>query len=94
LATVDATGLLTATGFACASALISATLQTNHSIGNLPSSGAMVTSFMTASLLCFTRTGPALTVNFADSSTGTISNSLQVLVVRVPAQLHFLPAQQ
>ena len=75
IATVSPTGILTATGFACGGALISATLQTNHSIGDLHSSGAIVTSFMTANVVCFTGTGPAITVNFAGGGTGTITSS-------------------
>ncbi len=53
--TVDAaTGLITATGQACGDTLISATVTTNHSIGNVSSSGAIVTGTMTASVVCFT----------------------------------------
>ena len=52
--TVDANGLLTATGNACGDTLISATVQTNHSSGGLSSGGAIVTGTMTASVVCFT----------------------------------------
>jgi hypothetical protein len=55
LMTVDAaTGLITATGLACGDALISATVTTDHSIGNVSSTGAIVTGNMTASVVCFT----------------------------------------
>ena len=53
IATVDAaTGLVTATGDACGDALISATITTNHSIGNVSSTGAIVTGDMTATVVC------------------------------------------
>ena len=54
LVTVDASGLLTATGLGCGSALISATVQTNTSAGGIDSSGAIVTGTATASVVCFT----------------------------------------
>jgi hypothetical protein len=55
IATVDAaTGLVTATGDACGDALISATFTTNHSIGNVSSTGAIVTGNMTATVVCST----------------------------------------
>ncbi|MGA8763139.1 MAG: Ig-like domain-containing protein [Candidatus Sulfotelmatobacter sp.] len=76
LATVDANGVLTATGAACGGALISATVQTNKSDGGRSSSGAIVTGFMTANVVCFTGTGPALSVGFdASTGTGTVSSS-------------------
>jgi hypothetical protein len=76
LATVDAaSGLLTATGFACGNALVSATVTTDKSIGNVSSSGAIVTGNMTATVVCFTGTGPILTVNFAGAGAGTVSSS-------------------
>ena len=53
IATVDpASGLLTAAGLACGNALISATATTNKSIGNISSSGAIVTGSMTATVVC------------------------------------------
>ncbi len=53
IATVDAaTGLVTATGLACGDALVTATVTTNHSIGNISSSGAIVTGTMTATVVC------------------------------------------
>jgi hypothetical protein len=55
IATVDAaTGLVTATGGACGDALISATFTTNHSIGNVSSTGAIVTGDMTTTVICST----------------------------------------
>jgi hypothetical protein len=57
MVTVSSTGLLTATGVACGSSLVSATVNTNKSTGNLSSSGAIVTGYMTANVVCFTGTG-------------------------------------
>ena len=55
LMTVDpASGVITATGLACGDALISATVTTNKSIGNVSSNGAIVTGNMTATVVCFT----------------------------------------
>ncbi len=54
MVTVSSTGLLTATGLACGNALISATVTTNKSTGNLDSSGALVTGTMAANVICFT----------------------------------------
>jgi hypothetical protein len=55
IATVDAgTGLITATGLACGDALVSATVTTNHSIGDVSSNGAIVTGTMTATVTCST----------------------------------------
>jgi hypothetical protein len=51
---VNSTGLLTATGGSCGSALVSATRTTNFSAGNRPSTGAIVTATMTANVVCFT----------------------------------------
>jgi hypothetical protein len=57
IATVDAaTGLITATGQACGDALITATVTTNHSVGDISSNGAIVTGTMTATVVC--PTGP------------------------------------
>lgn len=53
MVTVDAGGLITATGNACGGTIISATVTTNHSSGNIPSSGAIVTGTMTANVVCF-----------------------------------------
>lgn len=57
IATVDASGLLVVTGLDCGGALVSATVQTNHSAGDRPSSGAIVTGTMAANVVCFTGTG-------------------------------------
>lgn len=62
--TVNSTGVITATGLACGSSLVSATVATNTSAGNISSSGAIVTGTMTANVTCFTgslnRSGPAV----------------------------------
>jgi Bacterial Ig-like domain (group 2) len=77
IATVDASGLLVVTGLDCGGSLVSATVQTNHSAGDRPSSGAIVTGTMAANVVCFTGTGggtsPVLTVNVA--GTGTVSSA-------------------
>jgi Divergent InlB B-repeat domain/Bacterial Ig-like domain (group 2) len=73
MVTVDPTGLITATGEACGNTLISATVTTNHSVGNISSSGAIVTGFMTATVVCFT--GPTLTATFSGTGSGTITSS-------------------
>jgi hypothetical protein len=79
IATVDASGLLVATGAACGNALISATVQTNHSAGDRPSSGAIVTGTMTANVVCFsgTSSNPFLVVNIPanGTATGTVVSS-------------------
>ncbi len=75
IATVSSSGLLTAAGTACGGALISATVNTNHSTGNIDSSGAIVTGNMTATVVCFTGTGPSLTVDFTGLGTGTVSSA-------------------
>ncbi len=77
--TVDATGLITATGLACGSTLVTATMKTDTSSGGLHSSGAIVTGTMTASVVCFTGTGtgtgPAVTVNFLGTGAGTVTST-------------------
>lgn len=78
IATVDPTGLLTATGLACGNALVSATVKTNSSAGNRSSSGAIVTGFMTANVVCPSSSGsggPTLTVDFAGGGTGSVTSS-------------------
>jgi hypothetical protein len=79
MVTVNSTGLATATGDSCGGTLISATVTTNSSTGNVSSTGAVITGFMTANVICFTGTGgtgaPVLTVNFAGTGTGTIVSS-------------------
>jgi hypothetical protein len=78
--TVDGTtGLLTATGESCGGTLVSATLRTNTSAGGLSSSGAVVTGYMTANVVCFTSSGgggsPVLTLTFAGNGAGTVTSS-------------------
>jgi Divergent InlB B-repeat domain/Bacterial Ig-like domain (group 2) len=75
MVTVSATGLLTAVGLSCGNSLVSATVTTNKSTGNLSSSGAIVTGYMTANVVCFTGTGPTLTVNFAGAGFGIVTSS-------------------
>jgi len=53
MVTVDANGLITATGNACGGTIISATVTSNHSSGNISSTGALVTGSMTANVVCF-----------------------------------------
>jgi hypothetical protein len=75
--TVNSTGLLTATGNTCGGTLVSATANTNTSPGGISSTGAIVTGYMTANVICFTGggtgSGPALSVTFATGSPGTVS---------------------
>jgi hypothetical protein len=77
MVTVDPAGVLTATGLACGNALVSASVQTNSSAGGRSSSGAVITGFMTANVVCFgAGTGGAdlpLTVVFG-GGTGTITS--------------------
>jgi len=79
--TVNTTGLLTATGASCGGTLVSATLTTNTSSGGISSSGAVVTGYMTANVVCFTGTnggggsGPTITVNFLGAGSGTVTSS-------------------
>lgn len=77
IATVNSTGLLTAAGIACGSALISATVTTNNSAGGISSSGAIVTGYMTANVVCFTgnSSGATLSVTFPGPGTGTVTSS-------------------
>jgi hypothetical protein len=79
IATVSSTGLLTATGVACGNSLVSATVMTNKSTGNISSSGALVTGYMTATVVCTTGSGggggPLLTVTFQGNGAGTVNSS-------------------
>jgi hypothetical protein len=71
MVTVNSTGLIAATGNACGNTLISATVTTNKSSGNI------VTGYMTATVVCFTGSGPtlpALLVKFG-GGTGTVTSS-------------------
>jgi hypothetical protein len=69
MVTVSPSGLLTATGFACGNSLVSATVTTNHAM-----TGAIVTGYMTANVICFSATGPVLTVTFAGTGAGTVTS--------------------
>jgi len=76
--TVGSAGLLTATGLACGGTLVSATATTNTSTGGVSSSGAIVTGYMTANVVCFTGTGgggntDALTLTF--NGLGTVTSN-------------------
>jgi len=73
--TVNSTGLLTATGAACGNTLVSAKVTTNADGSGLSASGAEITGYMTANLVCFTGTGPTVTVNSAGAGAGTISSA-------------------
>jgi trimeric autotransporter adhesin len=74
MVTVTSGGLLTATGLVCGTSLVSATVTTNNS-GTVSSKGALVTGFMTANVVCFTGSGPTLTVTFAGTGSGTVVSS-------------------
>jgi len=52
MVTVSSTGVITPAGEACGSTLITATVTTNKSAGNLSSSGAEVIGTMTANVIC------------------------------------------
>ena len=52
VATVSTTGLLAPGGVACGNAQITATVRTNHSTADRPSSGAIITGSMTATVEC------------------------------------------
>ncbi len=84
MVTVTSTGLLSPAGFACGNALVSATVMTNHSVGNRPSSGAIISSSMTANVACLSTTGPILTVNFAGPGSGNVTSSPQGLICTSP----------
>jgi len=82
--TVDSNGLVTATGMACGTTLISATVNTGKSSGGISSSGAVVTGYMTGNVICDTGSGgggggggsgASITVTFQGTGTGTISSS-------------------
>jgi hypothetical protein len=80
VATVTSTGLLSPGGLACGRALISATVQTNHSTGNRSSGGALVTGSMTANVACAGGGGggggaPTLFAAFAGLGSGTVASS-------------------
>lgn len=77
MVTVDANGMLTATGQACGNSLVSATVKTNTD-GNRSANGAIVTGFMTANVVCpgaGSSVGPSITINFGGNGAGTVSSS-------------------
>lgn len=80
MVTVNSTGLITVTGGPCGGTLISATVQTNADSSGLSASGAIVTGYMTANVVCFTSTGggggggePTLTLGFSGTGTGIVT---------------------
>jgi hypothetical protein len=73
--TVTSSGMLTATGFNCGATLVSATANTNADAAGLSASGAIITGYMTGNVVCFTGTGPTVTVTFSGTGSGTISSS-------------------
>jgi Divergent InlB B-repeat domain len=89
---VNSTGLLTAVGNACGGSLVSATITTNYSAGNRPSSGALVTGTMTANVACFTGTtgnNALLTIIITPAGTGTVTVSPSNIVCSANCTLPF-----
>jgi hypothetical protein len=79
MVTVNSAGLATATGDTCGSMLISATVTTNADGSGLSSSGAVVTGYMTANVVCFSSSGgsgagPTVTVQFLGGGAGTVTS--------------------
>jgi hypothetical protein len=69
MVTVNSTGLITATGNTCGNTLVSATMKSAH--------GGIQTGFMTATVVCFTGTGPtgpSLIVSFLGGTGTVVSN--------------------
>ena len=92
MVTVTPGGLLVATGLACGNALVSATVTTNKSAGNRDSSGAIVTGYMTANVVCFStssNSGPTLTVRFPGAGSGTVTSSPSGLSCATTCSTHF-----
>jgi hypothetical protein len=84
LATVTSAGILSPTGvYACGGGLISATVNTNSSAGNISSSGAVVTGYMNVTVNnlvvkgCpgFQGSTPTLTVTFLGRGNGTVTSN-------------------
>jgi hypothetical protein len=79
MVTVNSTGLITVTGLACGGTIISATVTTNSSAGNISSSGALVTGSMTANVICPTSVGTGggqgVQVNFGGGGSGTVTSA-------------------
>lgn len=68
MVTVNSTGTITATGNTCGNTLVSATMKSNN--------GGIQTGFMTATVVCFTGTGPVgPTLIVAITGTGTVVSS-------------------
>lgn len=68
MVTVNPSGTITATGNACGNTLVSATLKSNN--------GGIQTAFMTATVVCFTGTGPTgQTLIVGITGTGTVVSS-------------------
>jgi hypothetical protein len=89
---VNSSGLLTAVGNACGTSVVSATVTTNSSAGNRPSSGALVTATMTANVVCFTgSTGNSalLTILITPTSSGTVTVSPSNIVCSFNCTLSF-----
>jgi hypothetical protein len=77
LATVNSTGLLTATGQDCGTGLVTATITKNSSDGGISSSGAIVSGTMTVNVVCDTgsASSPTLTITFMGTGTGTVTST-------------------
>ena len=78
MVTVSPSGVLTAVGGACGGSLVFATVNTNHSTGNRPSQGAIVTGQMTANVVCFTGSNgntALLSILITPAGDGTVSVS-------------------
>lgn len=79
--TVSSTGLATATGQSCGGTLISATVTTNSDGSGISSSGAIITGYMTANVVCFTSSSsgsggqPLLTLTFPGAGSGTVTSA-------------------
>lgn len=68
MVSVNSTGLITATGDTCGNTLVSATMKSAH--------GGIQTAFMTATVVCFSGTGPTgPTLIVAITGTGTVVSS-------------------
>jgi hypothetical protein len=79
MVTVDSAGVLTATGLACGNALVSATVQTNTSVGGLGSSGALITGGMQTNVVCLGSSGSGgssdLNLTVGITGSGTVSST-------------------
>lgn len=93
--TVNSTGLLTATGDVCGTnTILSATLQTNSSVGGRGSSGAIVTGQTTGNVVCFTGIsgGQAiLSILFLGTGTGSVSVTPSGFLCTTNCSLTFAP---